>query len=439
MFPPEEESEEPATVSSVAPADTAETQSFKFPEPTSGRPEEDIDLTDDSELESLPSFWHEHADEIWGTPHAGNGSDNALIEIQEEEGEEPVATEQTRAAETKPGALRQEPPPPAIFDEEPESADEAELQPVDLDEIMSRPVEVPAFLRDEFQPDSAPPEEVIESQVQAQPTEEFVLPPAAEDEPARDRQVPPAVLASPPVAPEPTVKPQPAPEAPPKPKAAPAPKPKAASAEPAAKPKIATPQVAPAEPVAGTGDEASARRIALALTRLCASRGLAKPKLVVIGRERDHLSAMVRHLLGPQAGVRKVENATFQHLEIGERILESGEPLEVIGVSMEQQFTQLLQAVAHDLVGYILLLQADRRDDLSYCGYLLNVLKAGYHLPFGVAVIRENDKRSLATATVRDLVNAEPADFLLDFVPSDAASVAAFVEGLASDANLTRW
>lgn len=439
MFPPEEEPEEPATASSVAPVDTAETQSFKFPEPTSSRPEEDIDLTDDSELESLPSFWHEHADEIWGTPHAGNGSDNALIEIQEEEGEEPAATEQTRAEETQPGALRREPLPPAILGEEAESGDEAELQPVDLDEIMSRPVEVPAFLRDEFEPDSAPPEEVIESQAQAQPTEEFVLPPAPKEEPARDRHVPPAVIASPPVAPEPTVKPQAAPEPPPKPQAAPTAKPKATPPAPAAKPKIATPQVAPPEPMVVTGDEASASRIALALMRLCASRGLAKPKLVVIGHERHHLSAMVRHLLGPEAGVRKVENATFQHLEIGERILESGEPLEVIGVSMEQQFTQLLQAVAHDLVGYILLLEANRRDDLGYCGYLLNVLKAGYRLPFGIAVIRENDKKSLATATVRDLVNAEPADFLLDCIPSDAATVAAFLEGLASDANLTRW
>jgi len=441
-FPPEEEPEEPAAVSNVAPADTVETQSFKFPEPPSSRPEEDIDLTDDSELESLPSFWHEHADEIWGTPHAGNGSDNALIEIQEEEGEEPAATEQTRAEETRLGALRREPLPPAMPGEETEGGDQAELQSADLDEIMSRPVEEPAFLRDEFQPDSASPEEVIESQAQAQPTEEFVLPPAAEGEPARDRHVPPAVIASPPVArvaAEPTVKPQPAPEAPPQPQAAPAPKPKAAPPAPAAKPRIATPQAAPPEPEVVAGDEASARRIALALARLCSSRGLAKPKLVVIGRERNHLSAMVRHLLGPQARVRKVENATFQHLEIGERTLGSGEPLEVIGVSMEQQFTQLLQAMAHDLVGYILLLEANRRDELSYCGYLLNVLKAGYRLPFGIAVIRENDKKSPATATVRDLVNAEPADFLLDCIPSDAATVAAFMEGLASDANLTRW
>lgn len=439
MFPPEVESEEPATASNVAPKDSAETQSFQFPEPASSRPEEDIDLTDDSELESLPSFWHEHADEIWGTPHAGNGSDNALIEIQEAEREESVATEPTPAEETQPGAQRREPLPPAFLGKEAESRVQADLQPVDSDEIRSRPEQVPAFLRDDFEPDSAPPEEVIESQAQVQPTEEFVLPPAPQEETAHDRYVPQAAIAGPPVAPEQAVKPRPAPEAPPKPQAVPAPKPKAATPSLPAQSKIVTPPVTPPEPVVVQGNEASASRIALALTRLCTSRGLAKPKLFVIGRQSDHLSAMVRHLLGPEANIRKVENATFQHLEIGERILKNGEPLEVIGVSMEQQFTQLLQAVAHDLVGYILLLEANRRDDLGYCGYLLNVLKAGYRLPFGIAVIRENDKNGMAIATVRDLLNAEPADFLMDCLLSDAAMVAAFLEGLASDANLTRW
>jgi hypothetical protein len=86
-----------------------------------------------------------------------------------------------------------------------------------------------------------------------------------------------------------------------------------------------------------------------------------------------------------------------------------------------------------------LLIEAHRRDDLGYCGYLLNMLKTGYKLPFGIAVIKAKEKKNLAPDTLRDLVNAEPADYLHECNPSDPASVTTFLEGLVSDANLARW
>ncbi|MDZ7269747.1 MAG: response regulator [candidate division KSB1 bacterium] len=441
-FAPGQEPEEPAEVSHVPPVEAGETQSFKFPEPESAPPEEDIDLTDDSELSSLPSFWHEHADEIWGAPHAGNGSDNAMIEIQEEQGEEPAAAGQGRTAAGEPDTRMRESRPPAIIGKEVVGGGEPEMQPVDLDQIMSQPTEVSAFLRDEFQSESAPPAELPVSQLRTQPGAEFLPPSVAADDTTPEPHQPLAASPSAPItasAPLPAAGPQTAPELPAKPQATSATKAGVTAPVTAATPSTVTSPAPSSAPAPAAGEEASVHRITQALMRLCAARGIAKPRLVVIGHASGSLSAMVGHLLGPQASVRKIENPTFRHLEIGERILENGAPLEVIGVSMEQQFTQLLQAVARDLVGYILLLQANRRDDLSYFGYLLKVLKSGYRLPFGIAVLRENGQQSPATATVRDLVNAEPSDYLLDCNPSDAATVAAFLEGLASDANLTRW
>lgn len=422
--PPEAEPpqthEEPREVSVV---DSGETQSFKFPETTTMRPMEDIDLTDDSELATLPSFWHEHADEIWGTPQGGNGADGPTIELREETPEEEEAGGRGDDAAPSSGL----PPVEPIAEQAHEA--ESDLLPIDLQDLMSRPVQMPSFLQDESKHAShdeitASPEEVAPPEFEPSPValeniaaffenpEEPVehVPAAGKLEPSEQHAAINGQIESS----------------------------KLDAAKPAVPPEIPPP--AAATPAPATPDEQGQDdQIALALQRLLQQRQPARPKLVVIGRDSFYLSAFVKNLAGAQANLRKIESATFQHLEMGERELPSQQAFEIIGISMEQQFTRLLASVAHDLVSYILVIEAHHQEDLGYCGYLLKMLKAGYKIPFGIAVIKAQEKKSLSLDTLRDLVHAEPADYLHECDPSDTASVATFLTGLASDANLTRW
>lgn len=421
--PPEAEPpqthEEPREVSVV---DSGETQSFKFPETTTMRPMEDIDLTDDSELATLPSFWHEHADEIWGTPQGGNGADGPTIELREETPEEEATGRGDDAAPSS------GPPPVEPIAEQAHEA-ESDLLPIDLQDLMSRPVQVPSFLQDESKHAShdeitASPEEVVPPEFEPSPValeniaaffenpEEPVehVPAAGKLEPLEQHAAINGQIESS----------------------------KLDAAKPAGPPEI--PPAAAATPAPATPDEQGQDdQITLALQRLLQQRQPARPKLVVIGRDSFYLSAFVKNLAGAQANLRKIESATFQHLEMGKRELPSQQAFEIIGISMEQQFTRLLASVAHDLVSYILVIEAHPQEDLGYCGYLLKMLKAGYKIPFGIAVIKAQEKKSLSLDTLRDLVHAEPADYLHVCDPSDPASVATFLTGLVSDANLTRW
>jgi hypothetical protein len=195
---------------------------------------------------------------------------------------------------------------------------------------------------------------------------------------------------------------------------------------------VAPPTPAPAaKPVSGDG-------ITACLKQLLNSRLAARPKLVIIGREGAQVSPMVRHLLGPESSLRKMESIVFKYLEIGERKVEA-QPFEIIGISMEKQFSRLLDAAGADLIGCIVVVEAHRKEGLEYLSYLLNMLKTVYRRPLGIAVIKSAEQKNMATETLRDLLNLAPADFVQECPTTDRAAVVEFLKGFTSEGNLQRW
>lgn len=194
--------------------------------------------------------------------------------------------------------------------------------------------------------------------------------------------------------------------------------------------------VAPPTPVPAT-KPISGEVITACLKQLLNSRPVSRPKLVIIGREGVQVSPMVRHLLGSESSLRKMESAVFQYLEIGERKVEA-QPFEIIGISMEKQFSRLLDAAGADLIGCIVVVEAHRKEGLEYLSYLLNMLKTVYRRPLGIAVIKSAEQKNMATETLRDLLNLAPADFVQECPTTDRAWVTEFLKGFTSEANLQR-
>lgn len=174
------------------------------------------------------------------------------------------------------------------------------------------------------------------------------------------------------------------------------------------------------------------------LAQLLKSRPAVKPKLVIIGREGQHVSPMLRQILGAESSLRRMQSAVFQYLEIGERKVEA-QPFEIIGISMEQQFTRLLDTAGGDLLGYLVMIEAHRKERLEYLSYLINMLNNVYRRPLGIGLIKSPDQKNMSPDTLRDLLNLHAADFLQECTPTDKLSVTEFLQGFTSEANLSRW
>jgi len=178
--------------------------------------------------------------------------------------------------------------------------------------------------------------------------------------------------------------------------------------------------------------------ITTCLAQLLKNRPAAKPKLVIIGREGQHVSPMLRQILGAESSLRRMQSAVFQYLEIGERKLEA-RPFEIIGISMEQQFTRLLDTAGADLLGYVVMIEAHRKERIEYLSYLVNMLNSVYRRPLGIGIIKSPDQKNMSPETLRDLLNMGTADFLQECMPTDKLSVTEFLQGFTSEANLQRW
>jgi CheY-like chemotaxis protein len=198
-----------------------------------------------------------------------------------------------------------------------------------------------------------------------------------------------------------------------------------------------TPIPMPSEPTALATAQLN-DTITACLSQLLKSRTAAKPKLVIIGREGQHVSSMVRHLLGAESSLRRMQSTVFQYLEIGERKVES-QPFEIVGISMEQQFTRLLDTAGSDLIGYIVMIEAHRKERIEYLSYLVNMLKNVYRRPLGIAIIKSVEQKNMSADTLRDLLNMAPMDFLQECAPTDRLSVTEFLKGFTSEENLQRW
>ena len=185
------------------------------------------------------------------------------------------------------------------------------------------------------------------------------------------------------------------------------------------------------------GDEVS-EKLSTLLDKL-AIVALAPPaKMVLIGARSDFIEKYSEFLL-EGAPMKKLESRTFEYLGFGDRQTAKQQSVAVIGVSMEQQFTHLLDSLADGFASYILLIDASDHDGLAYINYLHTALKEKYKRPFGLAVVPAPDSRNFAIETVRDLIGAAEGDFIATLDLSDERSMLQFLEDMLDDKNLYRW
>ncbi len=155
---------------------------------------------------------------------------------------------------------------------------------------------------------------------------------------------------------------------------------------------------------------------------------VAKPaRLALIGMNKNDIQKFAGAILD-EAPLKEVDSKVFSFLAMGDKSLKNGEKLSVIGVSMEQQFTKLLDNMAANLAGYVLLIDASAKDKLPYLRYLMSSLKEKYDKPCSVALIRAKGKRNFSPETFIDMLSLEASEHVEYLDLSKRRNIAGFLE-----------
>ncbi len=133
------------------------------------------------------------------------------------------------------------------------------------------------------------------------------------------------------------------------------------------------------------------------------------------------------HLIRKMSKVTILPSGAENSLSVGTIALNSNRSFKLLAVSMEQQFTQILNGIHDNLTGFLLLFNANDKSRIEYLSYLYNSLNKKFKLPSGIAVIEESDSKSLAPSTVRDLINADESYFITTLNPAHLQNVTAFL------------
>lgn len=135
-------------------------------------------------------------------------------------------------------------------------------------------------------------------------------------------------------------------------------------------------------------------------------------KFMLIGSDRSLIESFSDYIMNGQS-LRESQSNIFQYFAAGERSFDDGSGFATIGVTMEKQFTQLLEKLANNLAGYVLLIDASETNKLNYIAYLHTVLKNKFHCPRGIAIFDSNHRKNFALDTIKDLIGATPDDLIM--------------------------
>ncbi len=110
-------------------------------------------------------------------------------------------------------------------------------------------------------------------------------------------------------------------------------------------------------------------------------------------------------------------------LEIGKVTTSQQKELEIVGISPERKFLQVLEEAKSSLLAYIILIVGDTSNSLSYLGYLVKSLEAKFKVPHVMAVHRPSDKKKIPLDFIRYSLKLDDDDQIVDVCINDVGSI----------------
>lgn len=147
---------------------------------------------------------------------------------------------------------------------------------------------------------------------------------------------------------------------------------------------------------------------------------------VIIGSTQTDANNLVNKI----CNIEQSQAQNSNQISIGTLKLDGGSPFKLLAISMEQQFTKLLNGIQSNLTGFLLLFQAGDKKQIEYLNYFYSALNKKYKLPVGIALLKSQGKKSLAPATIRDLINGDESDFIANLNQGQINDVSTFLSDL---------
>lgn len=145
--------------------------------------------------------------------------------------------------------------------------------------------------------------------------------------------------------------------------------------------------------------------------------------LVVICSNHQYRRKLMSALTNGQFVDKTIDPSTSQSIELGKIETPKQHSLEILGISSEAKFLQMLDQLANTLIGYIILIWGESSSNLGYMGYLINSLKVKFKVPHVIAVYDTAQKKSVPLAVIRYGLKLDESEQLVDFNISEVESI----------------
>jgi len=169
-------------------------------------------------------------------------------------------------------------------------------------------------------------------------------------------------------------------------------------------------------------DEATTGELNEICHQLFEKKPFTKGRLVVVGGQQDARNALISTLSQASFGTKRI-GPSRDEIEIGRLQTSDKHVLEIIGLSTEKRFLQILESISETVLGYIVLVASDHATSLSYLGYLLNSLKSSLTVPHLVAVYQPENQRRIPVDFVRYSLNLPNEEQIVEVKPTDTDSL----------------
>jgi signal recognition particle receptor subunit beta len=124
-----------------------------------------------------------------------------------------------------------------------------------------------------------------------------------------------------------------------------------------------------------------------------------------------------------KVSTKVIESERGQSIELGKVTTPSNRTMEILGLSTERKFLQMLDQMESKLIGLVILVVANNSSNLGYLGYLINFLKEKLSAPFVIAVYQPLDTTPIPLDFIRSSLNLDEKEQLVNIKLSELDSV----------------
>ncbi|HEX9654681.1 MAG TPA: DUF4388 domain-containing protein, partial [bacterium] len=167
-----------------------------------------------------------------------------------------------------------------------------------------------------------------------------------------------------------------------------------------------------------------ANNLGIIFDQLFNGRPDATGRLVVVSSDAVSRKNLIATLCENSFLSKKLHRDDELTFELAKIVTPNQRALEILGVSTERKFLQMIEQIAASLLAYVILIGDQNLSNLGYTGYLINSLKRQFSaIPHVIVFMQSKTKRSIPLDVVRYTLKLDEKEQLLESNPQDLESV----------------